>query len=114
MLLCYSFVLLCYCVVVLLCCFAIVLLCCCVVVLLYCFAVLCCSFLFRFCFVVLLCVVLLCWFEFIRCLNDRMLLASGTGGEAVSVLISREMFCKVYVKSRISLFALDVARERQN
>ena len=37
--------------------------------------------------------------------------SSGTGGEAVSVQISREMFCKVYVKSRISLFALDVARE---
>ena len=30
-------------------------------------------------------VVLLCWFAFIRCLNDQMLLGSGTGGEAVSV-----------------------------
>ena len=59
----------------------------------------------------LFCVVSLCWFGFIGCLNDQMLLGSGTGGEAVSVQISREMFCKVYVKSRISLFALDVARE---
>ena len=43
-----------------------------------------------------------------------MMVLASSGGEAVSVQISREMFCKVYVKSRISLFALDVARERQN
>ena len=43
-----------------------------------------------------------------------VLAGSGSGGDAVSVQISPEMFCKVYVKSRIPLFALDVARERQN
>lgn len=82
---------------------------CCFCVLLCCFSAVLC---FILCCVFLCCVVLCCVGS--RWSDVQMMVLASSGGEAVSVQISREMFCKVYVKSRISLFALDVARERQN